>query len=181
MEEQQTPQPAKTEKKTKKKIVVDEAKIKEAKKKVNDLLQGTGLEEPEVFIPPNEYDAEQNNPLINNVGATSWLSDQVAALSSQVEMLEKQNAQLKVDNTKLMGTLSNGGSLANAGDLSTTERAKILELYKYFEGLYNGKNPLKSKFTDAKFSFPSHRTGILDVFLKVFPFLSEYADYQHWG
>lgn len=180
MDEQLKPQSQpKTEKKTKKKIVVDEAKIKEAKKKVNDLLQGTGLEEPEIFVPPIEEPA--NNPLINNENATSWLSDQVAALSGQVELLEKNNALLKKDNAKLLAGLNGSNVLDVSNEMSSTDKAKILDLYKYFEGLYNGKNPLRSKFTDAKFSNPSHRTGILDMFLKVFPFLGEQVDYQHWG
>lgn len=180
MEEQTTtPQQPKADKKSKKKIVVDEAKIKEAKKKVNDLLQGTGLEEPEVFIPPTEELA--NNPLINNDNATSWLSDQVTALSSQVEMLEKQNALLKSDNTKLMGALSGGGSLSSAGELSASEKTKILELYKYFEGIYNGKNAMRAAFDTAKFSNPSHGTGVLDMFLSTFPFLVDHKQYQHRG
>jgi len=169
-------QPKSEKKPSKKKpSVTDQAKITAAKKKVNEILQGTGLEDPEdVFVPPTEDNSPMNIALDNN--ATSWLNDQVAGLTQQAEEYEKIIAQLRAENTNLLTTLKVGG-----GEVSASEKNKIIELYKYFEGIYTGRNPMRTAFDTAKFSNPSHGTGILDMFLSTFVFLHDYKQYQHRG
>lgn len=165
---------------TKKKPQLDENKIREAKKKVNDLLQGTGLEDPadDVFVPPTHSDTEfaEHNPYAPKDNGSEWLSEQVAALTKQVEQYEKVINQLKSDNMLLMNNGS--GSVAN---INESEKNKIIELFKYFEGIYTGKNQMRQAFDTAKFSNPGHGTGILDLFLLTFPFLQDVREYKHRG
>lgn len=165
---------------TKKKTQLDENKIREAKKKVNDLLQGTGLEDPvdDVFVPPthSSVDFAEQNIFATKDSGSEWLSEQVAALTKQVEQYEKLINQLKSDNMILM---NNGGS--NVANINESEKNKIIELFKYFEGIYTGKNKMHQAFDTAKFSNPGHGTGILDLFLLTFPFLQDIREYKHRG
>jgi len=166
-------------KSTKKKTpVVDEAKVREAKKKVNDLLQGTGLEDPtDVFVPPVMSD-DVHAENLNNDNATSWLNEQVAGLTQQVDEYEKTIMQLKNDNANLMASLNSG---RNSDDVSHSEKAKIVELYKHFENVYTGRNKFGGAFDTAKLSHPQYGTGVLDMFLSTFPYLHEHKAYQHRG
>lgn len=157
-------------KSTKKKTpIVDEEKVREAKKKVNDLLQGTGLEDPtDVFVPPVMDDESQGTNL-NNDNATSWLNEQVAGLTQQVDELEKTIMHLRNDNSNLL--ISH-----NSGDATTSEKAKIIELYKHFEGVYRA-----GSYDQVKFSNPQYGNGVLDMFLSTFVFLNDYKSYRHRG
>lgn len=176
MDEQQTSQSQQKKSSKKKTTKIDDAKVAEAKRKVNDLLQGTGFEDPVTFVPPTE---DAVTPTMNNDNATTWLNEQVAKLSEQVESLQFANNQLKNDNAKLMNALNGGGGSVTA-DFSN-DRVKITELYRYFENIYTGNNPMRQPFDIAKFSNPSHGTGILDMFLNTFPYLQEDKRYKHRG
>lgn len=180
MEEQAKPNEPKAEKKTTKKKtqVVDEAKVREAKKKVNDLLQGTGLEDAsDVFVPPTQADDAQ--PVTyGNDNATSWLNDQVSALTQQVEDYEKTIQQLQKDNAALFSSLNGGGVRGN--ELDASDKAKIIELYKHFENVYMGRTN-GVRYGQVAFSYPQQGSGVLDMFLSTFVFLQDYKQYQHWG
>jgi DNA repair exonuclease SbcCD ATPase subunit len=169
----------KTEKKTTKKKSLDENKIKEAKKKVNELLAGTGLEDKEeeaVFTPPVQ---QQEDEFIGNPDqATTWLNEQVAALSQQVENYEKVIAQLRTDNQNMMNMLNNGGGSGNINNSSL--EAKVIEVYKHFENVYTGRK-YGQPFADAKLSWPQGNAGVLDMLLATFPFLHNVREYRHRG
>lgn len=168
---------AKPEKKTSKKKL-DDAKVQEAKKKINDLLQGTGLEDPvqgDVFVPPTQ-DAEF---VPSNDSATEWLNEQVASLSKQVEQYEKTIYALQKENTFLKeGGMSNQD--VHAQNVSSSDRNKIIELYKHFESVYNGTK-YGTKYATAQLSYPQAGSGVLDVMLAAFPFLHDVKQYKHWA
>ncbi len=164
---------------SKKKSSEDEEKVLEAKKKVNELLKGTGLEEPEEseFIDPMSYKQPTgSNQLSNNqvTGANEWLQQQVEALTRQIGEME---AIIVKQQNELNEFRSNGGG----GLAQGSDNIKVVELYKYFEGIYTGKSRYGTPFSQAMFSNPQHGTGILDVLLRTFPYLQQYKDYNHWG
>jgi len=166
------------EKKTTKKKTLDDAKVKEAKKKINDLLAGTGLEDKaeEVFTPPiqDEYQPP------SNANANEWLQEQVTALTQQVEKYEKLITQLRVENQNLMNSLNTSGAVTS--DMaSASSEAKIVEIYKHFENIYTGRNPMRQSYDTVKFSNPQHGNGVLDVFLHTFVFLNQVKNYRHKG
>ncbi len=164
------------EKKTTKKKPLDENKVKEAKKKVNELLAGTGLEDkeqPETFAPPIQQE-DDFMQIGSNDNATAWLNEQVESLTQQVEKYEKLIQQLRVEN-------QNATNINVAGNVttSTATETKIIELYKHFESVYTGRNATRQPFDTVKFSNPTYGNGVLDVLLSMFPFLQNVKEYRH--
>ena len=159
---------------TKKKAAKDSAL-----KKVNKLLAGTGLEDKEddtpVFTPPIQDDEFMQ--ISSNDQATNWLNEQVAGLTQQVEDYQKQIVKLKNDN-QILNNMLNGGGGAGTVTTDSASQAKIVELYKHFEGVYNGKK-YGQRFDTAKLSYPQSGSGVLDVLLSIFPFLHNVKEYAH--
>lgn len=157
---------------------VDEEKIKEAKRKVNDLLKGTGLEEPEE-TQPDVATAEMVSPVADEDKASRWLEQQLNALNQQVEEMENRILQLTQENNALK---ANGGVNAlSKFDTGESEKQKVIELYKHFENVYTGRNKYNTPFKQVAFSNPQYRNGVLDMFLQTFPYLHDYVQYKHWG
>jgi len=156
---------------------VDEEKIKEAKKKVNDLLKGTGLEEPD----ENQQEVateEMISPVADEDKASRWLEQQLNALNQQVEEMENKILLLTQENNALR---SNGGVNMPRFDSGESEKEKVIELYKHFENVYTGRNKYNTPFKQVAFSNPQFRNGVLDMFLQTFPYLHDYVQYKHWG
>lgn len=160
------------EKKSTKKKGVDEEKRLEAKKKVNDLLQGTGLEDQELFVPPTPIDVDATAHS-NNDAATAWLTEQVAALTKQIEAKDKLIAQLK----------SGAPSAPVAAAVADTDELtnSITKLYTHLENVYMGRQTKgNTKYERIQFSHPQTGTGVLDLFLRTFSFLKNKKNYVHW-
>lgn len=176
MEEQKedTTQPvSKPKKVVKKKSALDDAqKVAEAKKKVNELLKGTGLEEPEddsVFIKPNEYGTLVQ---MHEEKGNNWMQKQMNDLHHQIERLENENMNLKNGQHNIESNISIE---------SGSEKQKIIELYKHFEGVYTGRNKYNTPFGNIALSNPQHGNGVLDLLLTIFPFLVDIKSYKHRG
>jgi hypothetical protein len=175
-----TEQPvSKVKKAAKKKPVLNDAqKVAEAKKKVNELLKGTGLEEPEsdeVYVKPDEFGSFAS---IQEEKGSSWMQTQIQLLTKQVEDLEFVNMKLQKERS---GGYQGGANAAPAQVEAGSDRQKIVELYKHLEGVYTGRNKYKTPFGKIALSNPQYANGVLDLFLATFPFLQDAKSYRHWG
>lgn len=167
---------AKTKKSSKKKTdKLDEQKVLEAKKKINELLKGTGLEEPDddsVLVSPDEYSTLAKS---QETKAASWMEGQVEALSKQVEILESENLKLR-NQVQFMNT---NGATAQFSD-DNSEKVKIIEMFKHFQDVYVGRKK-GTPYSRVALSYPQTAEGVLDVMQAMFPYLQEYRFYKHWG
>lgn len=173
-----TDQPvSKPKKATKKKPTLDDAqKVAEAKKKVNELLKGTGLEEPEadeVYVKPDEFGSFAS---IQEEKGTNWMQTQIQLLTKQVEDLEFINMKLQKERGGFQGSVAPAQPVESGSD-----RQKIVELYKHFEGVYTGRNKYKTPFGKIALSNPQYANGVLDLFIATFPYLQDAKAYRHWG
>ncbi len=161
----------------KKKVVIsDETKILEAKKKINDLLRGTGLEDKKESIEVSVEDLLL--PVSDSDKSNEWLNDQIIALTQEVEQLQNIVVNLQNENKHLK---TNGTSVQSIGSDMVSDQNKIIEIYKHFENVYTGKNSYGQPFAQVKFSNPERSNGVLDMFISTFPFLEDYKNYRHWG
>lgn len=157
---------------------VDEERVKEAKKKVNDLLKGTGFEEPDEIKDEKKNEEEMVSPVSDTDKQSQWLNQQVNGLTEEVEKLEKMVIDLQNQNNLLR---SGGNQYDSMNSENISDKNKIIELYQHFESIYNGRNRYGKPFSTVVFSNPQHGNGVLDMFIKAFPFLGQYIQYKHWG
>lgn len=165
-----------SKKKTTDKSALDEQKVIEAKKKVNELLKGTGFEEPDdegsILVSPDEYSTLAKS---QETKGMSWMEGQVEALTKQVEILESENFKLR-NQVQLMANNPVAGQFSD----DNSEKVKIIEMFKHFQDVYTGRKK-GTPYSRVALSYPQTAEGVLDVMQAMFPYLQEYRMYKHWG
>src|SRR5579859_6249175 len=128
MEENNDSKPKKAATK-KKAVITDEQKILEAKKKVNEILKGTGLEEKEflnnqddetILIKPEDFASLKQ---MENNKANDWMSQEMERLTKYVQQLENENLKLRTE----IGDYKMSGAGADVLT-ATSDRMKVIEL-----------------------------------------------------
>lgn len=104
-----------------------------------------------------------------DAAGNAWLEEQVQSLSEQVEVLEQKLAEKTLDYQKLLASKKTGGAAPHAAAAqSDSEIAKGVKImFEELRSAYEGSNPTRTRYTDAKIKI------LLDKFLKLFPFLLE--------
>ena len=129
----------------------------EAKKRVEELL-GDSIT---VDVKKVTEVADKLDSLQSGIGASgnSWLEGQVEELSEKNKELENQLVAAKEDYNKLLN--STGGEPVDSSDVEKKVKAIFDDLRNNYEGI----NPSRTKYTEAKIRV------LLEKFLQTFEFL----------
>lgn len=129
-----------------------------AKQKAEELFSDILTE-----IAPKKVEAKkvEPKPTVQELNSTSWLEEQVQALSEQVETLEQKLADKTLEYQKLLASKNSAPQV----DSNIVNGIKLI--FDELRNNYEGNNVTRTRYTDAKIKI------LLDKFVRLFPFLND--------
>jgi len=149
----------------------EDVKTKIAEQQVTELL-----DEDIVNMIDEKSDSSDKKTSEEKKGAgLDWMKKQYDTIAKKNAELELENSKLKEDYQKMLTQLQKGQQNKPAEPISDSElEMKIRTLFKFFWDYHTGKKK-NMRGENIKFDlYPFHNqvnTGIIDLFLKNFPFL----------